>query len=119
MDITNNTDNFDLQVELVEMQKLFRDDYRALAPMMYYPPLCLKKNFSRFTDDLESAFSAIVSKRDYDKTLFGIVEKKWSKQLAEARELSKNGTIPAEQVLEKYLKSEKKIDARELPDWWR
>lgn len=117
MEDNNEIDKFGHEIELRNVHSLFFDDYRKLAPMMYYPPLCLSKNLNRFTDDLVKAHNAILTKNDYDKTLFGRIENRWASELKEARRISEDGSIPAEDVMNKFLNDNPNIDFTELPFW--
>lgn len=110
-------DKFGQELEMRNIQERFISDYRKLASMMYYPPLCLSKNASRFKQDIVDAHEMIKSKRDYDQTLFGRIERRWAKQLKEARELSKDGSVSAEEAMSAYLKKNPNVEENQLPSW--
>lgn len=98
-----------IQMDIDRARKRMFDEYKELAPMMYYPPFNLTKNREKFTNDLINALAKSNTLTKYNEGLFGDIKNKWQSELAVAQTLSKNKKLSPKEASIAYMKSHKEI----------
>jgi DNA repair ATPase RecN len=105
--------DYEKEEEQINAQKQLIEDYEKLVDLIDFPPLNLLINSKSFNDEINKAFDEISKKKEYDKELFGKIEKKFKFEIDSARAAMKQHKTPQKAARE-YMKKNPKIDIEDF-----
>jgi hypothetical protein len=101
--------DYEKEEQKLAAQKGMLDDYEKLVELMDYPPLNLLINSQSFSEALSKAFNEVPKKEEYDRELFGKIEKKFKFEIDSARKAIEKYKTP-QKASREYMKTHKNVD---------